>query len=69
MHVARRFELLLDVLRRPVGSRWTGQQIDEATCGVVPRSDVTNLRKGRMDNPGHEQMMSIAWAMGFPPEA
>ena len=69
MHVAQRFERLLDAHRRPDGSRWTGQQLDEATGGVVPRSYVTNLRKGRIENPGYEKMRAIAKAMGFPPEA
>ena len=68
MHVARRFERLLDAHRRPDGSRWTGQQLDEATDGVT-RSYVTNLRKGRIENPGYEKMAAIAKAMGFPPEA
>jgi len=34
---------------------------------VVPRSYVTNLRKGRIENPGYEKMRAIAKAMGFPP--
>jgi transcriptional regulator with XRE-family HTH domain len=68
MHIAQKFERLLDIYRRPDGHRWTGQQLDEATGGVVSRSYVTNLRKGRMDNPGYEKMSAIAKAMGFPPE-
>jgi transcriptional regulator with XRE-family HTH domain len=68
MHIAQTFERLLDIYRRPDGHRWTGQQLDEATGGVVSRSYVTNLRKGRMDNPGYEKMRAIAKAMGFPPE-
>jgi hypothetical protein len=51
LHVAQKFELFLDTYRRPDGSRWTGQKLDEATGGVVPRSYVTNLRKGRIENP------------------
>ena len=47
----------------------TGQLIDEATGGVVTRSYVTNLRKGRIENPGYEKMRAMARAMGFPPEA
>jgi transcriptional regulator with XRE-family HTH domain len=62
------FERFLDLYRRPDGRRWTGQQLDEATGGVVARSYVTNLRKGRIDNPGYEKMLAIAMAMGFPPE-
>jgi transcriptional regulator with XRE-family HTH domain len=69
LHVAQRFELFLDTYRRSDGSRWTGQQLDEATGGVVSRSYVTNLRKGRIENPGYEKMGAIAKAMGFPPEA
>jgi transcriptional regulator with XRE-family HTH domain len=68
MHIAQKFERLLEVYRRPDGSRWSGQQLDEATGGVVLRSYVTNLRKGRIENPGYEKMMAIAKAMGFPPE-
>ena len=68
MHVAQRFELFLETYRRPDGSRWTGQQLDEATGGVVSRSYVTNLRKGRIENPGYEKLAAMAKAMGFPPE-
>ena len=68
MHVAQRFEYLLDTYRRPDGQRWTGQQLDEATGGVVTRSYVTNLRKGRIENPGYEKMRAIAKAMSFAPE-
>ena len=69
LHVAQRFELFLNAYRRPDGSRWTGQKLDEATGGVVPCSYFTNLRKGRIENPGYEKMRAIARAMGFPPEA
>jgi transcriptional regulator with XRE-family HTH domain len=69
LHAAQKFEHLLDAYRRPDGSRWTGQQLDEATGGVVTRSYVTNLRKGRIENPGYEKMLTIARAIGFPPEA
>jgi transcriptional regulator with XRE-family HTH domain len=68
MHVSRKFEYLLDAHRRPDGSQWTGQQLDEATGGVVTRSYFTNLRKGRIENPGYEKMRAIAKAMGFAPE-
>src|SRR5688572_11597722 len=69
MHIAQKFETLLEIYRRPDGRKWSGQEIDEATGGVVSRSYVTNLRKGRIDNPGYEKMRAIAKAMGFPPEA
>jgi len=68
MHVAQKFESLLEMYRHPDGRRWSGQEIDEATGGVVTRSYVTNLRKGRIENPGYEKMRAIAKAMGFAPE-
>jgi transcriptional regulator with XRE-family HTH domain len=54
--------------RRPDGRKWSGQEIDEATGGVVTRSYVTNLRKGRIESPGYEKLAAMAKAMGFPPE-
>jgi transcriptional regulator with XRE-family HTH domain len=68
MHVAQKFEHLLDTYRRPDGRRWSGQEIDEATGGVVTRSYVTNLRKGRIENPGYAKLAAMAKAMGFAPE-
>jgi transcriptional regulator with XRE-family HTH domain len=68
MHIAQKFEALLEIYRRPEGRKWSGQEIDEATGGVVSRSYVTNLRKGRIENPGYEKMRAIAKAMGFAPE-
>ena len=43
--------------------------MDGTTGGVVTRSYVTNLRKGRIGSPGYEKMKAIARVMGFPPEA
>jgi transcriptional regulator with XRE-family HTH domain len=68
MHIAQKFEILLEMYRHPDGRRWSGQEIDEATGGVVTRSYVTNLRKGRIESPGYEKMRAIAKAMEFPPE-
>ena len=33
----------------------------------MPRSYFTNLRKGRIENPGYEKLSAIAQTMGFPP--
>ena len=66
MHVGRRFELLLERYPHPDGRRWSGYQIDNATGGVVSRSYVTNLRKGRIENPGYDKLKALAKAMGFP---
>jgi transcriptional regulator with XRE-family HTH domain len=68
MHIAQKFEDVLEMYRRPDGRKWSGQEIDKATGGVVTRSYVTNLRKGRIENPGYEKMRAIAKAMGFAPE-
>src|ERR687897_2685475 len=68
MHIAQKFEALLEIYRHPDGRKWSGQEIDEATGRVVSRSYVTNLRKGRIENPGYEKMRAIAKAMGFAPE-
>jgi len=68
MHIAQKFESLLEIYRRPDGRKWSGQEIDEATGGVVSRSYVTNLRKGRIDNPGYAKLAAMAKAMGFAPE-
>jgi transcriptional regulator with XRE-family HTH domain len=68
LHVAQRFERFLEIYRRPDGQRWGGAELGKATGGIVSRSYVTNLRKGRMENPGFEKMRAIAKAMGFPPE-
>jgi transcriptional regulator with XRE-family HTH domain len=68
LHVAQRFERFLDTYRRPDGRRWGGAELEKATGGIVTRSYVTNLRKGRIENPGYEKMRAIAKAMGFPPE-
>jgi transcriptional regulator with XRE-family HTH domain len=68
MHLAQKFEALLEMYRHPDGRRWSGQEIDEATGGIVTRSYVTNLRKGRIENPGYEKLRAIAKAMGFAPE-
>lgn len=68
MHIAERFEALLAAYPHPDGRVWSGQEIDAATGGVVTRSYVTNLRKGRIENPGYEKLRAIAKVLGFPPE-
>jgi transcriptional regulator with XRE-family HTH domain len=68
VHIAQKFELLLEAYRHSDGRKWSGQEIDDATGSVVSRSYVTNLRKGRIQNPGYEKLAAIAKAMGFPPE-
>jgi transcriptional regulator with XRE-family HTH domain len=69
LYAAQRFERFLETYRRPDGRGWGGADLEKATGGVVTRSYFTNLRKGRIENPGYEKMMAIAKAMGFPPAA
>jgi hypothetical protein len=80
LHVAQRFELFLYTYRRQDGGRWTGQKLDEATGGVVPRSYITNLRAGalteeevertrtrRIADPTVGQVVSLAAVFGVEP--
>jgi transcriptional regulator with XRE-family HTH domain len=67
VQIAQKFELFLEAYRRPDGSRWGGQDLHDATGGVVTRSYVTNLRKGRIESPGHDKMAALAKAVGFAP--
>lgn len=66
-HVSERFRGLLALYRRPDGSEWGGQDLENATGGAVTRSYVTNLKKGRTGNPGLAKLEAISAAMGFPP--
>ena len=67
-HVSERFRRLLTLYRRPDGSEWGGQDLEDATGGAVTRSYVSNLKKGRIENPGLAKLEAIAGAMGFPPQ-
>ena len=59
---------MLALYRKPDGSEWGGQDLERATGGAVTRSYVSNLKKGRIENPGLAKLEAIAEAMGFPPE-
>ena len=69
MRISQKFESLRDRYRRPNGTRWNGQQLQDATGGVVTRSYVSMMRKGKIENPGFDKLRAIAKAMGFPPES
>jgi transcriptional regulator with XRE-family HTH domain len=66
-HVSPKFERLLNAYRREDGAKWSGMELERATGGIVTRSYVTNLRKGRIENPGMEKLWALARVMGFPP--
>lgn len=67
MHASRKFEALLNAYRRPDGSMWTGQALQDATDGFVSRSYVHQLRTGRIANPRLDKLQALAEVMGFPP--
>lgn len=66
-HVSGRFRRLLALYRKLDGGEWGGQDLEDATGGAVTRSYVSNLKAGRIENPGLTKMEAIAGAMGFPP--
>ncbi len=67
-HVSGRFRRLLALHRRPDGSEWGGQDLEDATGGAATRSYVSNLKNDRIENPGLAKLEAIARAMGFPPQ-
>lgn len=67
-HVSERFRRLLALYRKADGQEWGGQDLENATGGIVSRSYVANIKKGRIESPGLAKLEAIAEAMGFPPE-
>ena len=68
MRISQKFELFRDRYRRGDGGKSSGQDLQDATGGVVTRSYVSMLRKGKIENPGFDKLRAIARAMGFSPE-
>src|SRR5918997_922545 len=69
LRISQKFEALRERYRRPDGTRWNGQQLQDAAGGVVTRSYVSMMSKGKIENPGFDKLRAIAKAMGFPPES
>ncbi len=67
MRISQKFELFRERYRREDGGKWSGQDLQDATGGVVTRSYVSMLRKGKIENPGFDKLRAIAKAMNFPP--
>src|SRR5215203_1596323 len=66
MHIAQKFEGLLEMYRRPDGRRWSGQEIDEATGGIVTRSYITNLlAEGQDRKPWFREVESHSQGHGL----
>ena len=59
-HVSERFRRLLALYRKPNGSEWGGQDLENATGGAVTRSYVANLKNGRIENPGLAKLGAIS---------
>ncbi len=66
-HVSERFRRMLALYRKPDGSEWGGQDLQNATGGAMTRSYVANLKNGRIENPGLAKLEAISGAMDFPP--
>lgn len=63
-----KFVRLLDIYRKPDGSRWTMAEIEQSTGGFVKGSYLANLKAGRIRQPGLDRLRAIASVMGFPVE-
>ena len=66
-HVSETCARLLALYRKPDGSEWGGQGLENATGWAVTRSYVANLKAGRIENPGLAKLEAISKAMGLPP--
>lgn len=66
MEFGKRFDRLLDTHRKPDGSRWQLKEIEDATNGFVKGGYLTNLKKGRIRQPGFDRLRAVAHVMGFP---
>lgn len=73
---AEKFDLLLDLFPFPdrvdhpdkKKRRWRGTEFETATNRRLGRSYVSSLLRGRIAQPGREQLRLIALAVGFPEE-
>lgn len=63
-----KFLQILELYRKPDGSKWQMSEIEEATSGFVKGPYLTNLKAGRIKQPGIERLRAIARVMDFPPE-
>ena len=68
VRIAQKFEAFLAEYRRPDGSKWSGQALQDATAGAVSRSYVSALRNGKIANPRFDKLRAVAKVMGFPPQ-
>lgn len=68
MDYGERFERFREIYRRPDGKKWSNMDIERATEGFVRGNYITNLKAGRIEQPGIDRLAAIAQVMGFPTE-
>lgn len=61
----RKFEELSDRYRRDDGSKWTGAALERATNGRASSHFVSDLRQGKVRDPGINKIHAISKAMGI----
>ena len=66
MEFGKQFDRLLDAYRKADGSRWQLKEIEDATNGFVKGGYLTNLKKGRIGQPGFDRLRAVAHVMDFP---
>lgn len=64
----RKFRYFQETYRKPDGRKWTNMDIERATNGFVRGNYITNLKNGRIHQPGLDRLRAIAQVMGFPEE-
>lgn len=64
-----KFERLREIYRRDDGSKWTGAALERATGGEVSQYFVSDLRKGKIRDPGFSKIVAISRVMGIPLQA
>lgn len=68
MDFGKRFLYFQERYRKADGAKWKNKEIERATRGFVTGNYITNLKKGRVENPSYERLRAIAETLGFPPE-
>lgn len=68
MNFGKKLARLLEIYRKPDGSKFRLKEIEDATEGFVSGRYLTNLKADRIRQPGHDRLAAIARVMGFPKE-
>lgn len=62
-----KFEQLRNKHRRDDGSKWSGAAIERAAHGEINGRYISELRRGKIQDPGVNKLLAISRAMGFDP--